>query len=77
MSLESIYEDTHVCTCTAKMKNIFNFLKKYFLSLNGDDWYIFCTIGVFVLVFHLSFYHSIILTASLASFFHINTQSYK
>ena len=77
MSLGSIYEHTHVCTCTAKMKNIFNFLKRHFLSLNGDDWYIFCTIGVFVLVFRLSFYYSIILTASLASFFHVNTESYK
>ena len=75
MNVGSIYEHTHVCTCTAKLKkNIFNFRKSIFLSLNRDDGYLFCTIGVFLLVFRLSFYYSIILTASLPSVFHINTE---
>ena len=52
-------EISGACTCTARTKkNIFYFLKKHFLSLNGDDGHIFCTIGVFVLVFPLSFYYS-------------------
>ena len=66
-SVSSINEHTRVCTCTAKTKKIFfYFLKKHFLSLNR---YIFGTIGVFVLVFPLSFHYSIILTASRGSFF--------
>ena len=60
MSVGSIYEHTRMCTCTAKTKkNIFNFLKKHFLSLNGDDWYIFCTIGVRVSIsFILLLFHN-------------------
>ena len=66
-SASSINEHTRVCTCTANSKKIyFHFLKKLFLSLNR---HIFGNIGVFVLVFTLSFHYSIILTSSRGSFF--------
>ena len=61
------------------IKYMFYFLKKHFLSLNQDDWYIFCAIlsfGVHVLVFPLSFYSDSIILWSHWPFFPRNTVPY-
>ena len=59
------------CTCTAEIekKYIFHFLKKHLLIIKSGGLIDFShNIAVFVLVFPVPFYYSIILIASLAFF---------